>query len=91
MDLEQLYRQVIMEHYKRPKNKVYIDSYELIHLNNPSCGDEIAEVLLKMIIKDIRHDGKGCSICCSSASIMSVMLKDKQVDDAKKLFMNIMK
>lgn len=89
MDLEQLYRQVIMEHYKRPKNKglLNIDSYELIHLNNPSCGDEIAvEVLYEDdTIKDIRHDGKGCSICCSSASIMSVMLKDKQVDDAKKI------
>lgn len=87
MDLETLYRQVIMDHYKRPKNKGLLNdsTYTTIHLNNPSCGDEM-NVQLKIVddqIIDIRHEGHGCSICCSSASVMSQTLKGKSVNDAK--------
>ena len=39
------------------------------------------------IVKDIHHDGHGCSICCSSASVMSETLKGKKVEDAKKLIL----
>lgn len=86
MDIEKLYRQVIMDHYKNPKNKGLLDdaTYLTIHLNNPSCGDELT-VQVKTendIITDIRHLGTGCSICCSSASVMSVTLKDQKIDDA---------
>lgn len=86
MNLEHLYRQVIMDHYKNPKNKgLVIDpNYVMIHLNNPSCGDEIA-VQIKTdqnIIKDIRHQGTGCSICCSSASVMSETLKNHTIDES---------
>jgi len=90
MNLETLYRQVIMDHYKHPKNKGLINdgSYMTIHLNNPSCGDEM-NVQLKVDennqITDIKHDGHGCSICCSSASVMSQTLKDHSVDDAEKI------
>ena len=86
MNLEQLYRQVIMDHYKYPKNKGIIadNSYMTVHLNNPSCGDEMT-VQLKIedgIITDIKQQGTGCSICCSSASVMSVTLKGKTLDEA---------
>ena len=86
MDIEKLYRQVIMDHYKHPKNKGLLDdaSYLTVHLNNPSCGDELT-VQLKVeddIITDIRHQGTGCSICCSSASVMSDTLKAQKTDDA---------
>ena len=86
MEIEKLYRQVIMEHYKYPKNKGLVDdaSYLTIHLNNPSCGDELT-VQLKVednLITDIKHQGTGCSICCSSASVMSQTLKHRNVDDA---------
>jgi len=87
MDIKQLYRQVIMEHYKNPKNKGLIDDndYLTIHLNNPSCGDELT-VQLKVDnkkITDIRHDGTGCSICCSSASVMSLTLEKKSLEEAQ--------
>ncbi|MFA5560384.1 MAG: SUF system NifU family Fe-S cluster assembly protein [Acholeplasmataceae bacterium] len=89
MNIEHLYRQVIMDHYKRPKNKGLVNdaSYLLIHYNNPSCGDEIS-VQLKLddgIIKDIKHQGTGCSICCSSASVMSITLMNQTTDHALKI------
>ena len=87
MNLETLYRQVIMDHYKRPKNKGLVNdsSYITIHLNNPSCGDEMTvqlQVNEDNHITDIKHDGHGCSICCSSASVMSQTLKDHSADEA---------
>ena len=77
----------MLEHYQHPKNKGLIDnpSYINVHLKNPSCGDDM-KVCCKIdndIVTDIRHDGHGCSICCSSASVMSELLKGKTVTTAK--------
>lgn len=86
MDLTTLYRAVIMDNYKNPKNKGLkkSDKFHFVHLNNPSCGDDMnVEILLQDgIVKEVNHDGKGCSICCSSASVMSDVLKGKTVDEA---------
>ncbi|BCR36576.1 Fe-S cluster assembly sulfur transfer protein SufU [Mariniplasma anaerobium] len=87
MNIEQLYRQVIMEHYKYPKNKGFVadPSYMTVHLNNPSCGDEMT-VQVKVEddkITDVKHQGTGCSICCSSASVMSQTLMNQSVTDAQ--------
>ncbi len=85
-NIEQLYRQVIMDHYKNPKNKGLIANpdYLTIHLNNPSCGDEMTVQLhtKNHLITDIRHQGTGCSICCSSASVMSMTLKNHTIEEA---------
>ncbi len=89
MKLEDLYRQVIMDHYKNPRNKGLVkdDSYKEIHLHNPSCGDDITiEVKVENdVITDVLQDGTGCSICCSSASVMSETLKGKTIEEAKKI------
>lgn len=86
-NLEILYRQVIMDHYKNPRNKGLVNDplYKTIHIKNPSCGDDITIQTRKEngLIKDIRHEGTGCSICCSSASVMSETLKGKPITDAK--------
>lgn len=91
-DLENLYRQVIMDNYKNPKNKGLIenDKYIKYHMSNPSCGDEITiQVLIDdNTVKDLKHDGKGCSICCASASIMSSLVKNKSVDVSTNLINN---
>ena len=91
MDLNTLYREVIMDNYKNPKNKglVKADKYHFVHLNNPSCGDDMnVEVLIEDgIIKEIHHDGKGCSISLSSASVMSDVLVGHKVEDANKLIL----
>ena len=64
MDLKSLYRAVIMDNYKNPKNKGITkdDKYHFVHLNNPSCGDNMnVEVLVENgIIKDIHQDAIGC-------------------------------
>ncbi|MFW5892648.1 MAG: Fe-S cluster assembly sulfur transfer protein SufU [Bacillota bacterium] len=91
-NLENLYRQIIMDHYKNPRNKGLKDdpSYKSEHIKNPSCGDDIT-IQTKVedgIVKDIRHEGSGCSICCSSASVLSELLKGKTVEDAEKIAEN---
>ncbi len=85
-NIDNLYRQVIMEHHKNPRNKGLVedDSYKVLHLKNPSCGDDI-KVQVKFEndkLVDIRHNGTGCSICCSSASVMSEVLKNKSKEEA---------
>jgi len=91
-NLEQLYRQVIMDHYKNPRNKGLLeqDGYHEVHLKNPTCGDDvIVQVKLENgKIEDIRHEGSGCSICCSSASVMSQTLMNKTLDEACKITKN---
>ncbi len=85
--INDLYRQVIMEHYRSPRNKGLLNEvgYVTLRLKNPSCGDDIT-VQAKVennIVTKIRHEGTGCSICCSSASVMSEVLKGKTVKEAK--------
>ncbi|MBQ6783001.1 MAG: SUF system NifU family Fe-S cluster assembly protein [Acholeplasmatales bacterium] len=92
MDLNTLYRTVIMDNYKNPKNKglKQTDDYHFVHLNNPSCGDEM-NVEIKIedgIIKDVRQDGHGCSISMSSASVMSDVLIGKTVEEARKIILD---
>ena len=85
-DLENLYKQVIFDHYKNPRNKG-LKGYDHVHLRNPSCGDDITvEIKIKDgVIEEINHAVSGCSICCSSASVLSETLKGKTVDEAKHL------
>lgn len=75
-----------MDHYKNPRNKG-LKGYPHVHIKNPSCGDDITiEAKIENgIIKEINHQGSGCSICCSSASVLSEVLKGKSVDEAKGL------
>ncbi|MBP5343330.1 SUF system NifU family Fe-S cluster assembly protein [bacterium] len=84
-----------MDHYRNPRNKGLTNSstYVKCHLKNPSCGDmiDVESLVENGIIKDIRHDGEGCSICCASASIMSEVVKGMTVEDAKKLLENYLK
>ncbi len=86
MDIKLLYRDIIMDHYKSPKHKGLKsdENYLTVTLNNPSCGDKIIVQLLieNNIIKDVSHDGAGCSICCASASIASLSIIGKNLDEA---------
>lgn len=83
--MQDLYRQVIMDHYKYPRNKGLISDSKalLVHLNNPSCGDEITIQLIteNQQIKKVVHQGSGCSICCASASVMSVALEKHTIQE----------
>ncbi len=87
--LDNLYREVIMEHYKNPRNKGLVDDdkYKLFRIKNPSCGDDITiqTYVEDGIIKDCRQMGHGCSISMASASILTEMMIDKPVEEAKKV------
>jgi len=87
-NLDTLYRQVIMDHYKNPRNKGEIDGDVLtVDMNNPTCGDRIK---LQMqveegTVKDAKFEGEGCSISMSSASMMTQAIKGNNVEEALKM------
>lgn len=85
--ISDLYNQVLKDHRNYPRNKGLIDGYKTLKVKNPSCGDDVT-VQLNIengIIKDVRHIGTGCAICCSSASVMSETLKGKSVKVANEI------
>ncbi|MGE7751650.1 Fe-S cluster assembly sulfur transfer protein SufU [Lysinibacillus fusiformis] len=87
-NLDQLYRSVIMDHYKNPRNKGALEGEAVtIDMNNPTCGDRI-HLTLKVtdgVVEDAKFDGEGCSISMSSASMMTQLIKGKKVDEALEL------
>ena len=87
-NLDQLYRQVIMDHYKNPRNKGSIEDGALtIDMNNPTCGDRIHLTIQVEdgVVQNAKFDGEGCSISMSSASMMTQAIKGKNIDEALKL------
>jgi nitrogen fixation NifU-like protein len=78
-----LYREVIMEHYKHPQNRGLKQNLKKWVIKNPTCGDSLTvQIELKNnVISNIYHEGIGCSISLSSASIMSEALKGKTVEE----------
>lgn len=86
MQLDELYRRVIMDHYQHPRNRGRFGDNDgiQIELNNPTCGDRI-ELQLKLNgdrIEDVRFDGEGCSISLASASMLTEAIKGLQVQEA---------
>lgn len=87
-NLDQLYRSVIMDHYKKPRNKGAIEGSNVsIDMNNPTCGDRIHLTLQVEdgIVSDAKFEGEGCSISMSSASMMTQMVKGKTTEEAVEL------
>ncbi|QDY86245.1 SUF system NifU family Fe-S cluster assembly protein [Paenibacillus polymyxa] len=85
MQLDDLYRRVIMDHYKNPRNRGrFEDDAVTVDLNNPTCGDRISLQLKTKdgIVEDARFTGEGCSISMSSASMMTEAVKGKTIDQA---------
>lgn len=85
MELDSLYQEVILDHYRKPLHKGLSAAKDIqVHHNNPSCGDEVTLNLImeKNLIKDISWDGVGCSISMASASVMSDLLIGKNYSEA---------
>jgi nitrogen fixation NifU-like protein len=85
MQLDDLYRRVIMDHYKNPRNRGTMnDEAVTINLNNPTCGDRISLQLQveNGKVVDAKYTGEGCSISMSSASMMTEAVKGKSFDEA---------
>jgi nitrogen fixation NifU-like protein len=87
--LEDLYREIILDHYRNPRNRGELETPPAHRAEgfNPLCGDEIV-VFLNVddgTIGDIRIGGQGCSISQSSASMMSAAVKGKKLEEARTL------
>jgi len=84
--LNSLYQQLILEHYRSPRNKSELpDKTVEIHMRNPTCGDEIRLQLRieDRRIADARFLGQGCSISQASASMMTQLIKGRSLDEAE--------
>ncbi len=88
MDLNELYQEIILEHFKYPKNRGTIEDADL-HLEgrNPFCGDEIKlSVKFKGPTLDrVEFEGTGCAISQASASMMTEQLKGKTIAEIREL------
>ena len=87
--LEDLYREIILDHYRNPRNRGELSSPPATRVEgfNPLCGDEIVLYLdiEDGVVKDIRIGGQGCSISQSSASMMSSAVKGRTLDEVRAL------
>ena len=95
-ELSALYQEMILDHYRRPRNKGTLENPDAsVEMNNPLCGDEIG---LQVAfdgdqISDVKFSGRGCSISLASASMMTQLLKGKtrvEIDSIRKRFRELM-
>ena len=89
MQLESMYQDIILDHYRNPHHKGLRDPFDAeVHHVNPVCGDEVTlRVSLKdvngePVVEDVSYDSLGCSISQASASVMSDLVIGKPVDEA---------
>ncbi len=83
-ELSALYQEMILDHYRRPRNKGSLDNADAtVEMKNPLCGDEIAlQVAFDGdAVSDLRFSGRGCSISQASASMMTQLVKGKQREE----------
>jgi nitrogen fixation NifU-like protein len=89
-DLEDLYREIILDHYRSPRNRGELDTPPAHRVEgfNPLCGDEVVvylDVDDEGNVRDLKIAGQGCSISQSSASMMSAAVNGKSVEEAREL------
>jgi nitrogen fixation NifU-like protein len=88
-DLDDLYREIILDHYRSPRNRGELESPPAHRVEgfNPLCGDEVVVSMLVEdgTLADLKIGGSGCSISQSSASLMSAAVKGKAVGDVRRL------
>jgi len=88
LGLDDLYRDIILDHYRHPRNKGRLDSPDIANQGeNPLCGDEI-EIGLKIAdgrVVDVGFSGHGCSISQASASMMTEAIKGKPIAEVEEL------
>ena len=91
--LEDLYREIILDHYRTPRNRGELDTPPAVRIDghNPLCGDEITVFLVvegsgdDATVTDVKIGGQGCSISQSSASMMSQAVIGKSVGEVRAL------
>lgn len=88
MALEELYREVILDHYRNPRHKGTL-SHSDYHAEglNPSCGDEFSLdlVISENVVREVATQGQGCSISQASGSMMASVIKGKTIAEVAEL------
>jgi nitrogen fixation protein NifU and related proteins len=88
-DLEELYREIILDHYRSPRNRGELPTPPAHRVEgfNPLCGDEVVLSLdvSDGQLRDIKIAGSGCSISQSSGSLMSAAVKGKSISEIREL------
>ena len=88
-DLEDLYREIILDHYRNPRNRGELDTPPAVRAEgfNPLCGDEVIIYvrLANGVIDDIKFGGQGCSISQASSSMMSAIVKGRTTEELHRL------
>jgi nitrogen fixation protein NifU and related proteins len=102
MQLENMYQEIILDHYRNPHHKGLRDPFDAqVYHVNPTCGDEVTlRVSLKesadgeAVVEDVSYESLGCSISQASASVMSDLVIGKPVSEAMRIgdaFLELMK
>ena len=85
MQLEQLYQDIILDHYKKPRGRGLREPYEAqVRHVNPTCGDEV-DLRVHIVdgsVADVSYEGMGCSISQASASVLHELMVGRTVEDA---------
>ncbi len=84
-ELDALYQEIILDHYKHPHHKGLRDPFEAeVHHVNPTCGDEVTlrVHLSEGVVEDVSYDALGCSISQASASVLTDLVIGKPVEQA---------
>lgn len=94
MAFDELYQEIILDHYKNPRNfGEGSPTCTAIELDNPVCGDHIRLMLrvnAQGLVDDIKFNGNGCAISVASASMMTEEVLGKTVADAKKILADVL-
>jgi nitrogen fixation NifU-like protein len=88
MDLDNLYQEILLDHYKNPHHKGLREPFEAeVHHVNPTCGDEVTlrVHLSEGVVQDVSYDALGCSISQAAASVMTDLVIGKTVEEAMQI------
>jgi nitrogen fixation NifU-like protein len=85
MEVDALYQEIILDHYRNPHHKGLREPFQAeVHHVNPTCGDEVTlrVHVVDDVVTDVSYDALGCSISQASTSVLTDLLIGKKVDDA---------
>ena len=88
MDLDNLYQEILLDHYKNPHHKGLREPFEAeVHHVNPTCGDEVTlrVHVVDGVVQDVSYDALGCSISQAATSVMTDLVIGKSVDEAMQI------
>jgi nitrogen fixation NifU-like protein len=87
MKLDQLYQEIILDHYKRPQGRGLREPFDAeAHHVNPTCGDEVTlrVRIADDVVEDVSYEGMGCSISQASASVLHELMRGSTVEESLK-------